>query len=148
MPKITRTFIKAGMFYFLLSLISGVMIEMSFINIAGLQPLFWHALMVGWITQIIFGVSLWMFPGRSKKESFQEQRWAWLTFIFLNTGLLFRFVSEPMLLYSEWPGWNVITAGSALLQLTAGITYVIEIWPRVLSKKQRREQRKKRRERK
>jgi len=31
-------------------------------RIAALLPVFYHLLMVGWVTQLICGVALWMFP--------------------------------------------------------------------------------------
>jgi magnesium-transporting ATPase (P-type) len=100
--------------------------------------MFWHMLMVGWITQIIMGVSLWMFPGRIKEESFKNQKWAWLTYVFLNGGLIVRFLSEPMIVLLEGYHWKILLIISAILQLVAVLCYITEIWPRVLSKAQRR----------
>jgi len=148
MPLISRTFIKAGLFFFLGSFITGVLMELESVSMPFLYPLFWHMLMVGWITQIIFGVSLWMFPGRNKQESFLAQKWGWLTFIFLNTGLIFRIISEPFLTTgSARTIWKTMVVLSAVLQGLAAVTYVIEMWNRVLSKEEIRELRKKNRER-
>lgn len=146
MPFISRTFIKAGMVYFVLSLAAGVALEIESLSFPALMPLFWHMLMVGWITQIIMGVSVWMYPGRNREQGFWNQKWNWLTFIFLNSGLLLRIIAEPALGYAEAGIWNVLLVISALLQVAAGITYLVEIWPRVLSKKQQRRKRKKKRE--
>jgi hypothetical protein len=143
MPLITRLFLKTGLIYFMGALLVGVALQVESLGIPNLVPMFWHMLMVGWITQIIFGVSLWMFPGRIKEESFRNQKWGWLTYIFLNTGLVLRFISEPMVIQSEQNVWKVMLITSAILQFKAVTCYVIEIWPRVLSKKQRRKKRKK-----
>lgn len=116
--------------------------EIDTLAFPGLMPLFWHMLMVGWITQIIFGVSIWMFPGRTRAEGFMPQRWGWLTYIFLNTGLLLRIIAEPMPAWSDAEIWKVLAVLSALLQLTGGAAYVIEMWPRIQSKKQRLSRRK------
>lgn len=145
MPFISRIFIKAGMIYFVLALIAGLLLEINAVSLPALIPLFWHMLMVGWITQIIMGVSIWMFPGRTRQEGFVAQKWGWLTFLFLNTGLLFRIVGEPQLQTSGGEFWNILVAASALLQFAAGVTYLIEMWPRILSKKKRRKQIKKKR---
>lgn len=145
MPLVSRTFIKAGMVYFGLSLLLGLIFELDAVVLPGIMPLFWHALMVGWITQIIIGVSIWMFPGRNREEGFRPQKWGWLTFIFLNTGLPFRLAAEPMSVISGWSGWNVLLVIAAVLHVLAGITYLIEMWPRILSKKQQRERRKRKR---
>jgi len=143
MPKISRLFIKTGLIYFLASLMTGIAIEIDFAALPVLYPLFWHMLMVGWITQIIFGVSMWMFPGRSREEGFIAQPWCWLTYFFLNSGLLLRIVAEPMLTYGNRSIWNALVIVSALLQFSAGVTYLVEMWPRVQSKSQRRRNRKK-----
>lgn len=147
MPKVARTFIKTGFAFFMAALAMGVGLEIESLSLPPLMPLFWHALMVGWITQIIFGVSLWMFPGRTREEGFRAQMWGWCTYIFLNTGLVLRFIAEPMLSYSALAVWNMLVVGSAVLQVTGGLTYVIEMWPRVQSKKQRMRQRKQNRNR-
>ena len=117
MPKVARTFIKTGLIFFLVSLLLGIATETESLSLPSLMPLFWHTLMVGWITQIIFGVSMWMFPGRTREEGFKPQIWCWLTYIFLNTGLVLRLLAEPMLSYSNLTLWNVLVVGSALLQL-------------------------------
>jgi len=143
MPRITRVFIKTGMIYFLASLAVGVIIEINSISLPVLYPLFWHMLMLGWITQIIFGVSLWMFPGRTREEGFRAQMKGWITYILLNLGVVLRIIAEPMLSYSNQPVWQILIIASTLLQMGAAIAYVIEMWPRIQSKKQRRKNRKK-----
>ncbi len=142
MPLITRLFLKTGLIYFIGALLIGVILQVDGLGIPNLVPMFWHMLMVGWITQIIIGISLWMFPGRAKQESFQHQKWAWLAYAFLNLGLTLRFVSEPMINLSEGYHWKVLLVISAILQLLAVLCYVTEIWPRVLSKAQRRKKKK------
>lgn len=142
MPFISRLFIKAGMVFFVLSLIAALVIEIDIAAMPAIMPLFWHMLMVGWITQIIIGVSIWMFPGRNREEGFKAQKWGWLTFMFLNTGLVLRVISEPLVSISTSEIWNIILVFSAILQLVAGFTYFTEMWPRILSKKQQRKRRK------
>lgn len=142
MPRIARTFIKTGLIFFLISLLLGIAIEIQSITSSVLVLLFWHTLMVGWVTQIIFGVSIWMFPGRKRDESVGAQIWGWLTYSFLNTGLILRIIAEPMLTYSIHPIWKVLVASSAVLQMAGGITYVIEMWSRVQSRKERLRKRK------
>lgn len=138
-------FIKTGLIFFLISLLLGIAVEIESLSLPVLMPLFWHTLMVGWITQIIFGVSMWMFPGRTREEGFKAQLWGWLTYIFLNTGLVLRLIAEPMLSYSDLAVWNLLVLGSAVLQVSGGVTYLTEMWPRIMSKEQRRRKRKKKR---
>lgn len=145
MPKITRTFIKTGLVFFLLSLLLGIAIEIESISSPALVPLFWHMLMVGWITQIIFGVSIWMFPGRTREEGFKAQLWGWLTYILLNGGLALRIAAEPWISATDNTAWDILIVISAIAQVLAAVAYTIEMWPRIQSKKQRLRNRKKKR---
>jgi hypothetical protein len=136
------------MVFFVLSLVAALIMEIDIAALPAIMPLFWHMLMVGWITQIIFGVSIWMFPGRNREEGFKAQKWGWLTFLFLNAGLVLRIISEPLVSTSASEIWKLLLVGSALLQFVAGVTYLIEMWPRIMSKKQQRKKHKRQRERK
>lgn len=147
MPRISRLFIKTGLLYFLLAIIFRLLLDVFQVLPAFiLRPLFWHALMLGWITQIIMGVSMWMFPGRTKEEGFSAQKWAWLTYLSLNTGLILRFISSPLVAFNHRTFWEIILAVSAFLLLAAIIFFIIELWPRVMSKQKQREKRKAKRQ--
>lgn len=137
MPLITRLFIKSGLIFFFISLLIGIATQIQSLYFPAIIPLFWHTLMVGWITQIIMGVSMWMFPGRKKEESFQNQKWGWITYVFLNTGLALRVIVEPFVNVSGPEFWKMLLVISAVFQFVAVCSYVIEIWPRVMSPKQR-----------
>lgn len=145
MPRVARVFIKTGLIYFLVSLLLGIAYEIDSISFPGMMPLFWHLLMVGWITQIIFGVSMWMFPGRTREEGLLAQKWAWITFILLNVGLVFRMIAEPVNSISDKAIWDILILCSGIMQAAAALTYIIELWPRVQSKEQRRKKRRKKR---
>lgn len=145
MPLIARLFIKSGFIFFALALLTGVFSEAELLSSAALTPLFWHMLTVGWITQIIIGVSLWMFPGRPKTDDIKANATGWITWITLNTGLILRFLTEPFI-YSVSSGWiSHILVFSAVLQLIAALVYVYEMWFRVVSPKKRMKQKRKER---
>lgn len=133
MPATSRYFIKSGMLFFMLSLVLGVLTQALPELTARLTPLFWHSLMVGWITQIIIGVSLWMFPGRSKTEDFRSQFLSWAIFGALNTGLILRIILEPFF-DTQLVLVSLGLIVSAVLQTLAAFGYFAEMWPRVLSK--------------
>lgn len=147
MPRITRLFIKAGLIWFLLSLAAGLLSALDLAVLPVLIPLFWHMLTVGWITQIIMGVSVWMFPGRTREEGFRAQPRPWLAFLALNAGLVLRVVAEPITAGRPDAAAGVLLGLSGALQLTGAAAYLMEIWPRVQSKEQRRRQRRRERER-
>lgn len=146
MPKISRFFIKTGLLYFLLALALRLVLDVTgWVPKYIIRPLFWHALMLGWITQIIMGVSTWMFPGRTKEESFSAQKWSWLAYVGLNAGLILRFISAPLVVTSGNYIWRLVLSASAILLLLGIVFFVIELWPRIMSKKQRIKRRKKKR---
>jgi hypothetical protein len=87
--------------------------------------------MVGWATQLICGVALWMFPPFSRERPRGDERLGWFAYAALNSGLLLRAVFEPLHAWSRapWMGWAL--ALSALLQVLAIWLLVAAIWPRV-----------------
>lgn len=133
MPVTSRYFIKTGLLFFILAMVFGVLSTLNPELSIKLRPLFWHSLMVGWITQIIIGVSLWMFPGRSRTEDIKSQYLSWQIYYTLNAGLLLRIIFES---FSD--SSRVIVIGalivSAFLHIIASFSYFLEMWPRVVSK--------------
>lgn len=139
MPPLSRAFIKSGLLFFLASLI----LWMSIIGrayfglpsfLGAMMPSFFHLLMVGWITQIIFGVSIWMFPSITRENPRGSQRLGWNVFYLLNLGLLIRLVGEPLVFATGSPALGGLLLLSGLFQLIAGVMYVRLIWPRVKGK--------------
>jgi heme/copper-type cytochrome/quinol oxidase subunit 1 len=88
----------------------------------------------GWLTQLIFGVALWMFPKYTSAKPRGHEWLGWTTFIFLNTGLILRVIFEPFNSISPSPlgGWMIVLA--AILQWLAGIAFVANTWVRVREK--------------
>ncbi len=118
----------------LLALALGILIEAPPLpgvpsQISVLFPTWLHLLVVGWLTQLIFGVAHWMFPRSSAEHPRGSERLGWATFGLLNAGLLFRVIGEPMVSFGAGGGWLLVVA--ALLQLGAGLAFVANTWPRV-----------------
>lgn len=135
MPFISRLFIKTGMIFFALSLVTGLLLELGVGMVAQFRFIFWHMVMLGWITQIIIGVSLWMFPGRRKSETIRDNLNAYITYFGLNFGLLMRLIAEPQSVFYPSDVFSVMILMSALLQALAVIFYVREMWPRLGDKR-------------
>jgi hypothetical protein len=138
-PPLTRLFIKAGFLYFVGSLIVGALLLLQGPLalpgwIALLRPTYYHLLMVGWVTQLIFGVIFWMFPKHTREEPRGNEQLAWFAFGTLNGGLLLRLLCEPWQALAP----NVLAAwglgAAALLQLSAAAAFVWASWPRVKGK--------------
>ena len=139
MPPITRGFIKASLIYFVAALISGLLFTANSVwrfsaYAGGLGPVYFHLFMVGWITQLIIGVALWMFPKYTQQAPRRSDRLSWIVFWLINTGLAIRTLFEPLNSLQPGQTWGYLVALSAILQWAAGIGFVINIWPRVKEK--------------
>ena len=121
------------MMYLVAALVLGAAMQTT---LAARLPLFralWltyiHLLVVGWLTQLIFGVAYWMFPRYSAERPRGSERLGWATFALLNLGLLLRVIAEP---WHALAGQGAaLLVGSALLQLLAGWIFVVNTWPRI-----------------
>lgn len=136
MPLSTRLFIKSGILYLIAGIILSFISEIPDLGLSPLLlPVYWHMIVVGWITQIIIGVSYWMFPRAAKGKRNTDSKIILAVFITLNAGLLLRFIAEPfipLISNNELIFWSIVI--SSILQLTAIILFIMEIWPRVRGK--------------
>ena len=139
MPAITRWFIKAGILWFITGMILAFLAELPLLSAGSLLlPVYWHMLVVGWITQIIMGVSIWMFPRKKRDRLKKQSVRTVLSFVLLNSGLVLRFLCEPFI--PMFRGESMITLFvliSSLLQVLGILFYTIEIWPRLQPKSSR-----------
>ena len=136
MPLLTRWVIKTAMLYLVAGLAAGALywanVQWALAPIlSALNPTYLHMLVVGWLTQLIFGVIYWMFPIIRKGNRRADPRLAWAVFILLNAGLLLRIACEP---WRAVDPNSVNAAGlllSALLQMGAGYLFILVCWPRI-----------------
>ncbi|MEX0662153.1 MAG: NnrS family protein [Balneolaceae bacterium] len=139
MPSVTRWFIKSGIVWFCIGVILAFVAELPSVQISALLlPVYWHMLVIGWITQVIMGVSVWMFPRKKRDRKKEQSRLAVGAFIALNSGLVVRFLSEPFLPLASGSLVPIVVVLSAALQVLAFLLFVAEIWPRVQPKKKRK----------
>ena len=137
MPKIARYFIKSGIVFMVLSLATAVLVSAPEAwNLpawtGALQMTHFHLFVVGWITQIIFGVALWFFPKYSRDAPRGPAWIGWASFGALNIGLIARAITETAFA-AGFQGAVVASAmtAAALLQLAAAVLFAVAIWPRV-----------------
>jgi hypothetical protein len=139
MPLLTRVALRAALAYLVAGVAAGALYWLNaawpfwpFAN--AFNPVYIHLLVVGWITQLIYGVMYWMFPIISRENMRGNPRPAWAALVVLNAGLLLRVVCEPWRTLSP----NDLNAAglvlSALLQVAAGLLIVWVMWPRVREK--------------
>lgn len=131
MPTLTRFFLRAAMVNLVASVVLGLAISVP--GLEGLmpwRPVYIHLLVLGWATQMIFGVAYWMFP-RIEPLDLTRQPWlGWVCFAALNLGLLLRAVGEPALGHGRDQAARVVVA-AALLQLLSVLAFVVLAWRRV-----------------
>lgn len=129
MPLISQFFLKTGFIWLIISLfLFGYQSVDTTVRI-----LYHHTLGLGWVTQIIIGVAIWMFP-RWSNELPKGPMWMWWTsYVTLNLGLLLRIISEYYYSHSVQVFAPLLFVAGLLLW-TSMILFVIVLWKRVLSK--------------
>lgn len=137
MPVIVRWYLRTAMIMFVSALLVGIAQALSdrvaFLP-PGLTPVYFHLLMVGWVTQFILGIAIWMLPKYSQQKPRRSDTLSWAVYGLLNAGLITRALAEPMNSFSPGAAWGWLLVASALLQWTAGLFFVINAWPRVKGK--------------
>jgi hypothetical protein len=145
-PTLTRWFIKSSLIYLVTALFLGLILALpesvalpSFVRF--MNPPYFHLFLVGWVTQMIFGVIYWMFPIITRERPRGNERLGWSCYILLNAGLLLRVIGEPLVGVRQLPagvsvgtGFGWLLVASALLQWLATVIFVYLAWPRVKEK--------------
>lgn len=134
MPSLTRWYIKSALIYLIAALLLAVVLALPFdlpAFVRYMNPAYFHLFLVGWVTQMIFGVIYWMFPIIIRSQPRGNERLGWVSFILLNAGLLLRVIGEPLTATNPKAGYGWFLAISALLQWLAAVIFVFLAWPRV-----------------
>lgn len=134
MPTLTRWYIKSALVYLIMALLLGVVLASpiplpSFIRF--MNPAYFHLFLVGWVTQMIFGVIYWMFPIITRASPRGNEQVVWASYILLNIGLILRVIGEPLVSIRPEAAFGWLLALSALLQWLAAVLFVVLAWPRV-----------------
>jgi hypothetical protein len=134
MPLLSRLFIKVAFLYLVVGLVLGVGIAAARYGggpwwALALGPAWIHVLVVGWLTQLIFGVAFWLFPRYSRDRPFGAEGLAWVAFFLLNAGLVARTIAEPVA--GGQSSGSIVLVGSAVGQALGVLAYTVYIWPRV-----------------
>jgi hypothetical protein len=135
MPDLARLFIKTALAYLAGALLVGIALTPPAVRwapaLAAVGPAQVHLLVVGWLTQLIFGVAYWLFPRPSREAPYGDARPARWGFVLLNAGLLLRVVAEPAQGWRPAPVWTWGLAVAAVLQWLAGVLVAAYLWTRV-----------------
>jgi len=136
MPRLARWALRAAFIYLLLGA-AGAMLYWTnvlwpwWVPLSAISPTYVHLIVVGWLTQLIFGVLYWMFPILSKTRPRGDPRLAWAVFICLNAGLIARMIFEPWRSVQPDPLNADGLLLSACLQVIAAALFVWISWGRV-----------------
>ena len=101
---------------------------------AWFAPSHGHMLFVGWFLQFVVGIAFWLLPRKRSPDQplGYNERLSWVGVGALNMGLLLRICSEPLERVRQG---NAVTIAmlfaSAILQITAVLVFIIQLWPRV-----------------
>ena len=136
MPLLTRYFIKTSLIYLVLTLLVGILLVIKDVldlplSIAGIFPVYIHLLVIGWLTQLIFGVVYWMFPVLNREKPRASENLGWGIYFLLNVGLILRAIAEPWQSQQPNQGAAWLMIHSATLQWLAGLMFVFNTWGRV-----------------
>jgi hypothetical protein len=139
MPLLTRWYIRSAFVYLAAALLLAILLALPLsmnvpVFIRAMNPAYFHLFLVGWVTQMIFGVIFWMFPIITRAQPRGNERLGWASYILLNVGLLLRVVAEPLTTVRSETGVGWLLAVSALLQWLAAVLFVILAWPRIKDK--------------
>lgn len=135
MPLLTRWFLKSALVYLVLALCAGILLALPQAGrMAGIFPVYFHLLTFGWLTQLIFGIALWMFPKYGASLPRGPDWLGWSTLALLNLGLILRIVFEPFHARAASPLSSWMLVAAALLQWLSGVAFVANTWKRVREK--------------
>ena len=138
MPLLTRWFVRSALAWLLLALAGGILLATGVApRIPGTEvilpyPTYLHLVTVGWLSNLIFGVALWLFPRYTAESPRGSDALGWIGYAGLNAGLLLRLIGEPAQLAGA--GGRTLLLVSAGLQLLGGWAFVLNVWPRVKAK--------------
>lgn len=127
MPALTRWFVRTA----LVSLLAGLGLGLAgAIRGTGglLAPTVLHLLVVGWLTQMVFGVAFWLFPKYAPGRPRGSERLGWVSYGCLNLGVVLRVAAEPAAAVGG--AAPAALAASGILQWIAAAAFAVNTWPR------------------
>ena len=138
MPDLARLYIKTSLAYLGAALLTGLIMALEGVGAGPAGVALWqsyiHLFVVGWLTQLIFGVAYWLFPRYSKERPFGRSALAVAAFVLLNVGLLMRVAAEPGWAWARGEIWAWALVAGASLQWGGVMAYAVYIWSRVRTK--------------
>jgi hypothetical protein len=132
MPTLSRFYTRSALIYLGIGFTLGALILSAKAGMGDLRAWAWlrvHIVMLvnGWLIQLSLGVAYWILP-RIQQSDRGRSRWAWSSFIVMQTGLVLNAISGVGLWLPELYGCFV---PALLLQLCAIGLFAVHAWPRI-----------------
>jgi hypothetical protein len=133
---LVRRFIKTGIVFLFAGLLLGawLMVRRELFGIwphPHLVSAHVHAVLVGFVMFLIFGVALWLFPRAPKDNTQYRPSRVEAAYRVLTVATASRFVAEAARAWSDasWLPWIVVAGG--LGQIVGIAIYFWAMWPRI-----------------
>lgn len=130
MPTIVRWYVRTSLVY-LVAALGFWLAQAAGWGSPGFGPAALHLFFVGWVTQLIFGMAIWMLPTLSREHPRGYEAVNWAVYALLNLGLLLRVVAEPRVGTPPAGLWATLLILGAGFQWLAGLGFVLNAWGRV-----------------
>jgi hypothetical protein len=135
MPTLTRWMVKTALGWLVAALILGVAMQLPWAArapaLVAVWPTYLHLMVVGWLTQLVFGVAFWLFPRYSAEHPRGSERIGWAVYGLINAALVLRLAAEPFRAAAAARPALVLSAG---LHLAAVALFIANTWPRLKSR--------------
>ena len=130
MPRLSILFIRSAMIYLALGFTFGGLL--LFNKGVPFNPFLWRLLpahieflLVGWIVQLVMGVSFWSLPRFKREPKRGNSKLAWLAFLLINLGIWMAGIG-PLVPQAQW-----LPAAGRSAEVFAAFTFFRSAWPRV-----------------
>jgi heme/copper-type cytochrome/quinol oxidase subunit 1 len=134
--SLVRRYLKTGIAFLALGLGLGVwaMIERELLNRLPspyVVSAHTHAILVGFVMMMIFGVALWLFPRPAKEDTRYSPRAAEAAYWLVAGGTALRVAAELARAEADMTWLRIATVATALLQVAGVLVFFYTIWSRI-----------------
>lgn len=129
MPRLSVWFIRASLVYLAVGFTFGALMlankGLAFnLHLDHLLPVHMEFLLVGWMMQLALGVAYWILPRYVKDLPRGNETMAWLSLIFLNTGILMMTMNTVFNVT-----WFMLIG--RVFEAVSALTFLLVAWRRV-----------------